>query len=38
MVAVIYPKNQLKNFVGALSKILTIIKAETGKIFLPTVI
>jgi len=38
IICVALGKDQLKNYTAALSKIMTIIKAETGKIFIPIIV
>ena len=38
VIVLVYSKDQLKNFVGSLGKIMSVIKAKTGKVFLPVVV
>lgn len=38
VIVLVYSKDQLKNFVGSLGKIMSVIKAKTGKNFLPVVV
>ena len=38
VIVLTFSKDQLKNFVGSLSKIMSVIKAKTQKFFLPVVV